>query len=586
MAKVNTLSYPRPQFVRDEWLSLDGTWDFRFEQEDWQTIVVPYVYQSEMSGINTNRPCDCVAYRRSFTVPPAWKNRRVRLNFGAVDYACDVWVNGCHVGGHTGGNIGFALDITDAIGWNTEELLVKVSDPWNDELIPRGKQYWIAESDAIWYKRTTGIWQSVWLEPVDTCCIEQLRFTGDIDRGQVEIDYICSKEAAGARLNVEIALDDRLSRQLSLVLTEHAGKMTVDLFENHIFRSNFHNSGWCWTPESPTLFDVEVCIERDGKVCDRVRSYFGMRKVEARDGRVYLNNKPYYQKLILDQGYWPQSLMTPPDEEAIRQDILMAKAMGFNGCRKHQKAEDTRFLYWADRLGYLVWGEIGSCISFSPESARRLMAEWGEAVMRDYNHPSIVAWVPINESWGVPNIARDSQHQALALALYYQCRALDPTRLVVGNDGWEMTRSDICAIHNYRHGAPDDAQAHERFEASLSSAESLISTQPAGRPIYADGWQYDGAPILLTEFGGISLVNSVEKAWGYTQVNETDTFVAEYRRILEAIGRSHALYGFCYTQLTDVEQETNGLLTYNRQYKVNPEIIREINDRVAGFDLG
>lgn len=585
MAKVNTSSYPRPQFVRDKWLSLDGMWDFRFEQEEWRKIVVPYVYQSEMSGINTNRPCDYVSYRRGFAVPESWKGRRIRLNFGAVDYACDVYVNGQHIGGHTGGNTGFALDITDALTWGGEELFVRVSDPWNDELIPRGKQYWLPESDAIWYRRTTGIWQSVWLEPVDACCIESVRFTGDIDRGQVEIAYACSKEASGAQLDIAISLDERFSRRLSLTLTEPAGRVTVDVFENHIFRSNFHNAGWCWKPESPTLFDVELSLGRGGEQYDCVRSYFGMRKIEARNGRVYLNNKPYYQKLILDQGYWPQSLMTPPDEEAIRQDILMSKAMGFNGCRKHQKAEDPRFLYWADRLGFLVWGEIGSCISFSPESVQRLMTEWGEAVARDYNHPSIVAWVPINESWGVPNIARDPQHQALALALYYQCKAMDPTRLVVGNDGWEIAKSDICAIHNYMHGRPEDTRAHARFEKSLATAEDLIGDIPSGRPIYAEGWQYDGAPILLTEFGGISLVNNVNKAWGYTQVGEKETFVAEYRRIMEAIGRSQALYGFCYTQLTDVEQETNGLLTYDRQYKVDPQIIREINDRVTGFDL-
>ena len=585
MAKVNALSYPRPQFVRDEWLSLDGTWDFRFEEESWQTIVVPYVYQCEMSGINTNRPCDRVSYRRSFSVPASWKGRRVKLNFGAVDYECSVCVNGQRVGSHTGGNIGFSFDITDALTWEKEEISVDVYDPWDEEMIPRGKQFWLSDSDGIWYKRTTGIWQSVWLEPVDEAGICAVRFTPDVDRGQVEIAYTCTKAAVGAQLEMDITLNDRFSRELSLKMTECSGRVTVDLFENHIFRSNFHNAGWCWSPESPTLFDTELRIVRDGRVCDCVNSYFGMRKVEARDGRVYLNNKPYYQKLILDQGYWPQSLMTAPDAEALRQDILMSKAMGFNGCRKHQKAEDPRFLYLADKLGYLVWGEIGSCISFGPQSVQRLMAEWGEAVARDYNHPSIVAWVPVNESWGVPNIARDPQHQALALALYYQCKAMDSTRLVVGNDGWEMTKSDICAIHNYMHGKPEDMKAHARFEKSLSTREDLLCDIPSGRSIYAEGWQHDGAPILLTEFGGISLVNDVDKAWGYTQVGEIDTFVAEYRRIMEAIDRSQALYGFCYTQLSDVEQETNGLLTYDRKYKVDPERIREINDRVKGFDL-
>lgn len=585
MAKVNTSSYPRPQFVRDEWLSLDGMWDFRFEQEAWQEIVVPYAYQCEMSGINTNRPCDRVSYRRSFAVPAAWKGRRVKIHFGAVDYSCDVFVNGQHVGAHTGGNIGFAFDVTDVLTWETEEICVEVFDPWDEEMIPRGKQFWLPDSDGIWYKRTTGIWQSVWLEPVSDAAICTVRFTPDIDCGRVEIAYCCTKAAVGGELEMTISLGERFSRRVTAEIGACSGSLAVDLFENHIFRSNFHNDGWCWSPESPTLFDVEIRVMHGGVCCDSVRSYFGMRKVEAKNGRVYLNNKPYYQKLILDQGYWPQSLMTPPDEEAIRQDILMSKAMGFNGCRKHQKTEDPRFLYWADRLGYLVWGEIGSCISFGQESVQRVMTEWAEAVARDYNHPCIVAWVPVNESWGVPNIARDPQQQAFALALYYQCKAMDPTRLVVGNDGWEMTKSDICAIHNYMHGKPDDSRAHARFEKSLATREALISDTPAGRPIYAEGWQYDGAPILLTEFGGISLLNDVDKAWGYTQVSETETFVAEYRRIMGAIDRSEALYGFCYTQLTDVEQETNGLLTYDRRYKVDPEIIREINDSVKGFDL-
>lgn len=582
MAEVTSLPYPRPQFQREAWLSLDGPWYFRFEQEPWQSIEVPYAYQSARSGIGVNRPCDHVAYRRTFALPEAWKGQQILLHFGAVDYACEVYVNGHHVGGHTGGNIGFGLDITRALTWQTEEVYLEVTDPWSEEFIPRGKQYWLADPDSIWYTRTTGIWQSVWVEPVNPCRIESLRFTADVDKEQVEIDYACTPEAVGGLLSFCVRLRDETIQQLTLRLRECRGKIALDLIGGHIFRLNFHNDGWFWTPEHPTLFDVEAELSLDGRPCDRVQSYFGLRKIEARDGRIYLNNKPYYQKLVLDQGYWPDTLMTAPDDEALRQDILKAKAMGFNGCRKHQKAECPRFLYWADRLGYLVWGEIGSCVGFSPRSVQRLMTEWQEAVLRDYNHPSIVAWVPINESWGVPKVARDAQQQALTLALYYQCKALDPTRLVVGNDGWEMTRSDICAIHNYTHGAPEDTRAHAAFAKSLSTAQELIASTPANRPIYADGYQYDGAPILLTEFGGICLQNDVKKAWGYTKVEKNETFVSEYGRILDAIGQSEALCGFCYTQLTDVEQETNGLLTCDRRFKVDPEVIRAINDRVTG----
>lgn len=575
--------YPRPQFEREAWLSLDGAWDFRFEDADWRTIRVPFAYQAALSGIGTNRPCDRVAYRRAFRVPADWRGRSVILHFGAVDYECDVFVNGQRVGGHTGGNIGFALDITDALTWDGETVVVEVWDPWDDETIPRGKQYWLEQPGSIWYTRTTGIWQSVWLEPVDACRIESLRFTGDVDAGRMAIEWQVSPAAVGCECALEVSLRGRPLQALRFPIRECSGTATVDIFNGHIFRKNYHNAGWCWTPESPTLFDLSVELVRDGERRDAVRSYFAFRKIEARDGQIYLNNKPYYQKLVLDQGYWPDGVMTAPDDDALRADIEQAKAMGFNGCRKHQKAEDPRFLYWADRLGYLVWGEIGACAAFSDQSVRRLMAEWAEAVRRDYNHPSVVCWVVINESWGVPEIARSPRQQALAKALYYQCKALDPTRLVVGNDGWEMAVSDICAIHDYDHGAPDDAAAQARFAGALRTRESLLGIRPGGRSLYVGGGAYDGAPIVLSEFGGISMQNAVDGAWGYTQVGDAEAFAKEYRRVLEAVGASDALCGFCYTQLCDVEQETNGLLTADRRFKADPRVIRAINDAVGSF---
>lgn len=574
--------YPRPQFVRREWLSLNGCWDFRFDAEAWQTIRVPFVFQSRMSGIDTNRMCDDVSYRRRFTVPAAWKGQRILLHFGAVDYACRVFVNGRYVGGHVGGNIGFSLDITAALTWQEEEVSLEVHDPCTDETIPRGKQYWMADPDSIWYRRTTGIWQSVWLEPVPDSHIETLRFTADIDRGTVEIAYDCAG-AAGACLQVAIALHGEEVARVCLTLSEEKGRFSVDLMAGHIFRQSVHQAGWCWTPESPTLFEVTAVLLRDDTELDRVESYFGMRKIETRGGRVYLNNRPYYQKLVLDQGYWPESLMTAPSDEALRRDIELAKAMGFNGCRKHQKAEDPRFLYWADRLGYLVWGEIGSCAAFSTDAVRRLSSEWAEAITRDYNHPCLVAWVTVNESWGVPGAAADPQQQALMMALYYQAKALDPTRLVVGNDGWEMAHTDLCAIHNYNHGAPEDGAAHERFARSLATREALLQSMPAARPIYAHGYENRGEPILLTEFGGISMRSETEGSWGYTRADSSEQLLSEYQRILQAIGASQALYGFCYTQLCDVEQETNGLYTYDRRPKVPPEAIRKINESVQGF---
>ena len=576
-------AYPRPQFERKDWMSLNGAWDFRFDEEEWREIRVPFAYQAPLSGIGSNRICDRVCYRRRFRVPERWRGRDIRLHFGAVDYQCRALVNGRRVGEHTGGNIGFSFDITEALTWEEEEITVLVWDPWDDEGIPRGKQYWKKEPESIWYTRTTGIWQTVWLEPVSRLHLESLRVRGQVDSGRVEIAWRVSGAPAGSRISFDISLRGEKIASLSQEITEKKGSLGTDLFNAHIFRMNFHGDGWCWTPEHPTLFDLEVRVEEGQEIRDEVRSYFGIREIEAKDGIVYLNHRPYYQKLVLDQGYWPEGIMTAPSDESLPEDIEKAKAMGFNGCRKHQKAEDPRFLYWADRLGYLVWSEIGSCITFSEESAGRLLTEWREAVTRDMGHPSIVAWVTVNESWGVPGVARDRQQQDLTRALYYQCKALDPTRLVIGNDGWEIAISDLCAIHNYRHGAPGDRETREAFRRSLSTREALLEGMPSDRPILIGEGDREGMPILLTEFGGITLETRRDQDWGYTRVRDAEGLEEEYRSLLEAIGASRALCGFCYTQLCDVEQETNGLLTAEREFKADPEKIRQINDRVKGF---
>lgn len=572
--------YPRPQFVRQEWVHLNGEWDFRFEDENWQKITVPFVFQSKLSGIGCNRMCDRVSYRRRFSVPESWKGKEILINFGAVDYECKVYINGMYQGCHVGGNTGFSFNITDALNWTDEEINVEVFDPCEDETIPRGKQYWLKDPDAIWYTRTTGIWQSVWLEPVERDRIERIKFTPDIDLGVVRIDYDHTGNPENYVLDIRITMDKIEVASISVNHPENKGTITVDVFDNQIMRTSTHNGGWCWSPDNPRLFDVEMILRRDEEVADRVGSYFGMRKIHIDEGMVYLNNRPFYQKLILDQGYWKESLMTAACDEDFKRDIMLAKELGFNGCRKHQKTEDPRFLYWADRIGYIVWEEIGSCAQFSSDAVRRTAIEWMEVVERDYNHPCILAWVPLNESWGVPYISVNRQQQAFSQALYHLLKSLDDTRLVVGNDGWEMTETDVCAIHNYAHGNKDDRVSHMRYAKSLSCQEELLHTYTAGRKIFVDGWKYGGQPILLTEFGGISFEEKNEKAWGYTCIQTSEEFENEYKRILDAIDASECIAGFCYTQLTDVEQETNGFLTFDRKPKVNVDVIRKINERI------
>jgi beta-galactosidase/beta-glucuronidase len=323
-----------------------------------------------------------------------------------------------------------------------------------------------------------------------------------------------------------------------------------------------------WSPEEPNLHDLRLeLLGAGGETLDAVESYFGMRKVEIRDGKVYLNDRPLYQRLVLDQGYFPGGVLTAPTDDDLRRDIELAKEMGFNGARKHQKVEDPRWLYWADTLGFLVWGEMANAYQYSPNYVRRITAEWQEAVRRDYNHPCVVTWVPINESWGVPGIATDPRQVEHLLALYHLTRSLDRSRPVVSNDGWEHALTDLCAIHDYRNAAVL-GQRYRAVETSLA--------EPERHPVYAPGYGYRGEPILITEFGGIAFEAADPESWGYRTVSNVEELLERYRALISALAQSEVVQGFCYTQLTDVEQEINGLLTYDRRPKADLARIREI----------
>lgn len=586
--------YPRPQLVRTKWVNLNGEWDFAFDDqniglsEKWfhkntsfdKKIIVPFAYQTELSGIHDPSFHDIVWYAREFTVPKDWQGQRIILHFGAVDYRAWVYINGQYAGSHEGGHVSFSLDITNQLTWGVEKVVVRVEDPSTDETIPRGKQSWVEKSASIWYTRTTGIWQTVWLEPVSSTNISKLRLTPDIDHGDIIVELEISGEFVNKKAEIEINFKGKRVASDTIEIFEPYNKRSIHLYNRKIFRTSFHHIGWNWSPENPNLFDIKISLKdnENQQILDVVDSYFGMRKVHIENGMVYLNNKPYYQKLVLDQGYWPQGLLTAPTDNDFKRDIELALGMGFNGCRKHQKVEDPRFLYWADHLGFLVWGECPAFPSYSEDAVARLTKEWIEIIERDYNHPSIIAWVPGNESWGVPFIKANKQQQHHSLALYHLIHSLDQTRLVISNDGWELTKTDICAIHNYNHGSKDETAKYEDFKESLSTKEDLLCSKPSGRGIYADGFDYQGEPIILTEFGGIGFKVGEDNGWGYTSVKNSEEFVADYRRVMEAVYASKALHGFCYTQLTDVEQEINGLLTFNREPKCDLTRIKEIND--------
>jgi beta-galactosidase/beta-glucuronidase len=331
-----------------------------------------------------------------------------------------------------------------------------------------------------------------------------------------------------------------------------------------------------WSPEEPNLYDVLVTCVQDGKTIDSVCSYFGMRKFSIQGDRFHLNNAPYTLRLILDQGYHPDSLLAWPDDDMMTEDILISKKMGFNGARKHEKIEPGHFMHEADRLGFLVSLEMPSAYSFHPSEA--FVREWTRAMARDHNHPSLFMYVPFNESWGVRNIARDSRAKDYVTGFYHLTKSLDPTRPVSTNDGWEQTLTDICAIHTYRHGDIGDSSAHARFRSSFMDKNALLSSvhTDGSKALYVDGYQYRGEPVLLSEFGGISYVTDGSEGWGYTGVRSAEDFERELRRLFRTVHDSPHLSGFCYTQLTDVMQEVNGLLTADRTPKLPLDVIRSI----------
>ena len=520
-------------FRRSRWVSLDGEWDFgagvteRFDR----TITAPFCPQAALSGIGDPSPGDVVWYRHRFDAP---ESDRLVLHFGAVDYRSTVWVNGQEVARHEGGHTPFSADITRVVGRRGNIVVVRAEDPLADKTIPRGKQHWTATPESIFYTATTGIWQTVWLEPLGSQSIDALRIVPDLETGTVAVNVDATGEAD---ISVKFGGHEVGGRKGSGVIT----------------LEDIHP----WSPETPQLYEVEVLL---GDV-DRVESYFGLRKVESRQGRFWLNGAPYLQRLVLDQGYFPGGLMTAPSDAHLRRDIELAKAMGFNGARKHQKVEDPRWLYWADRLGFLVWSEMPSFHEDSPEARRRLTAEWTEIVVRDREHPSIVAWVPANESFGLRPDAGPFLDE-----LYHLTKTLDATRPVVSNDGWEHATTDLCTLHDY--GSPAELATRYR------TLQSALDPRARPKPAYLPGYSYHGEPVIVSEFGGVALAGS--EGFGWSEASDPGSLLQTYRGLVEALMAPGPVEGFCYTQLTDIEQERNGLLTFEREPKIDPGSIRPI----------
>ena len=575
-AETDDLSYPRPQFRRKRWLSLDGSWSFAVTAERlpsavrWdRQIEVPYPPESRMSGLDLDAELPVVWYRRAFTVPEEWRSERLLLHFGAVDYRAEVWLNGHRAGAHEGGYTPFTLDITELLDDDPQqELSVRVEDPPAAFDVPRGKQDWKPQAHSIWYPRTTGIWQPVWLEPVPQTHLARARITPDVHDFSVELELEIAGDVEGVELEIELGHEGERLWGSSVALRSGRLRHTIHLADPGIDDAR---NELLWSPERPTLLDLTISLSRGSTQLDRVESYTGLRSVEVRQGRFYLNGRPYFQRLVLDQGYWNESLLAAPSPQALRADVELAKAMGFNGVRKHQKLEDPRYLYWADRLGLLVWNELPSAYTFSAASSGRLLDGVREAVARDYNHPCVVAWVPFNESWGVPELPRSPRQRDLVAALYHLVRALDGSRVVIDNDGWEHGDTDLFTIHDYAHDPKELAARYGDRERLLASG---LRHRPGGRSLSLG----DAGPpeaVLISEFGGVRFGND-SIGWGYSEAGSPAELLERLGSLVAVLAGSSAVIGYCYTQFADTFQEQNGLLYSDRRPKVPLASLAEV----------
>ncbi len=611
--------YPRPRLRRGRWASLNGPWSFAFDDanqglaQHWERampgaapldgqITVPFCPQSQLSGIADRGRHDVVWYARHFDDVRRDDGQRLLLHFGAVDYRASVWINGAQVASHEGGHTPFTADITDALTGDTRAgdtragdaqtggaqagsqrtvvgsqhtVVVRAEDPLDDLEMPRGKQYWRTSSEGIFYTATTGIWQTVWLEPVAPERVVDLRLDPDLDAGAIDVEILLTAAAVGNTLRLVIRLHGELLVNDTIAITAAHLRRRFSLAPQGQ-RAGRHIADWqgiqTWSPDRPTLYDLHAELTgAGGEALDAVDSYFGMRKIEARDGRVYLNNRPFYPRLVLDQGYFPGGLLTAASDDDLRRDIELAKELGFNGARKHQKIEDPRWLHWADRLGFVVWAEMPSSYRFTATAVRRSTAEWQAVLRRDHSHPCIIAWVASNESWGVPALGTDAAQRDHLLALYHLTRSADPGRLVIANDGWEQVITDLCTIHDY-----GDAGALRSRYRDLSCA---LAAEPGGRPLYTTGFRHRGGPLFISEFGGVAVDNDAatsgdSQSWGYQTAADGDDLLDRYDGLVAALVSNPVVAGFCYTQLTDVEQEANGLLTFDRKPKADPADLR------------
>jgi len=589
--KCYVKDYPRPQFVRNNWENLNGFWDFAFddenigEVENWQEgftakhqIKVPFTYETKLSGIHDENRHDNIWYHKTIQVDGSrLEKENFVIHFEGSDFETILWVNGKKAGSHRGGYVRFSFDITKLVKDGNNEIVVKVEDSF-DMQQPRGKQRWLKDNFGCWYVQTTGIWKTVWTEYVPKINLKYVKMTPNLEVGELELDVHVdvpeNLRNGELMIEAEVYFDGHFINKIATAVISDHVRSKVDVKNKDLVYEWVVKT---WSPQEPNLYDIEFRIVKNGEVMDRVGSYFAMREIRIEGQDILLNGDQLYQRLILDQGYWKDSGLTPPSEEALIEDIDKIHALGYNGLRKHQKVEDERFLYWCDVKGMLVWSEMAAAYDFSDYAVEEYTREWMEIVKQNYNHPCIITWTPFNESWGVREIRTNREQQHFTEMIYNYTKSFDSMRPVVTNDGWQTTITDILTIHDYEESGEVLKKRYTDYKDAVLNAEFYPGSY---RPLFANGYKYQGQPVIVTEFGGIAF--DKDSGWGYgNKVTSEEAFLERFENITMAIKELPYVCGYCYTQVSDVQQEVNGLMDMERNFKIAPEKIRKINERVA-----
>ncbi len=555
--------HPKPQFERENWRCLNGVWDFEYDQgvsgeargmqnpaADYSMkINVPFCPESTLSGIGNIDFINSVWYKRTVDISEKELEGRVLLNFGAVDYEATVFVNGTRAFSHKGGYVGFGGDITDLLTAGENVITVRAVDDTRDRMIPSGKQCHRYHSEGCSYTRTTGIWQTVWLEFVPAVRIISAKYETDPESAVVNVS---AKVNGAGTLRAEAFFEGRPVGEAETATAGGTAIVSVKLSERHL-----------WEVGQGRLYDLVLTFGDD-----RVKSYFGLRSVALEGYKFLLNGKSVFQRTILDQGFYPEGIYTAPSDAELEADIDRSMALGFNGARLHQKIFEERFLYHCDRKGYIVWGEFPSwgLDDSKPDTIYAILPEWLEEIERDFNHPAIIGWCPFNETG-------KSQYGDLPRALYLATKAADPTRPAIDTSGYVHVQTDIFDVHDYEQNPEKFAEHYAKF-----------ATEGTFRYNYEYFQEYTlGQPVFVSEFGGMTLAKG-EKVWGYSRLNDEEQFYRNYEALVNVMLDNPCIMGFCYTQLTDVEQEVNGLYRYDRTPKYDAERIRAINSRRAAIE--